>query len=56
MVFQKINELNGILSEKTELLARKENELQEIQCANKDLSDQKNELVIRCQDLEKVSF
>ena len=53
--FQKINELNGTLSEKTEVLARKENELQESQCANKDLRDQKDQLIGRCQELEKVS-
>ena len=56
MVFQKINELNGIISEKTELLARKENELQESKCANKYIREQKDKLVIRCQDIEKVCF
>ena len=56
MVFQKINELNGTLSEKTELLAKKGNELHESQCENKILRDQKDHLIIRYQDVEKVRY
>ena len=53
-IFQTINELNGSLSEKTELLAKQRNELEEIQNANTELQTQNDKLADKCHNLIQV--